>query len=118
MRPADPHRIVQKIADTSNANEEIPVFAPYSHGSTKLAMTISRPANSRNTSKGGTQLVKAASESAIGSVAAIMVPAYGTMRRMPATTPHSAGVGTPIRYRPNPNRIPKAALTKIGRAHV
>ena len=73
-------------------------------------MISSRPATSRNTSRGRSHPSNTASESAIGSVAATSVPTYGTIRRMPATTPHSAGLGTPITVKTETKQSSKARI--------
>ena len=56
------------------AKAEIPVWIPYSHGSTKLLVTNSNVANKSNTSSGCVQLSNTARESAKGSNADTAAP--------------------------------------------
>src|SRR5205823_6116448 len=74
MSPAGPHSTVQSTVVSISANEEIPVWVPYSHGSIKLPVTSSSVANNRNTNNGGFQLSNTASESSRGSKAATSDP--------------------------------------------
>src|SRR5579864_4291524 len=74
INPGRPHSIVQKTAAIRIANDEIPMFDPYNHGSTALATVTSSTTNNASASKACFQPGNTASESAIGNEAPINVP--------------------------------------------
>ena len=55
--------------------------------------------------------LQTASESVSGNNADTSAPTYGTMRISAATAPHNAAYGTPMKYKPIPQRTPKQAFT-------
>jgi len=89
--------IAQNTVVSKSASEDTPVWTPYSHGSSQFAVTTSIVVNNRNTSSGGIQPSKTASESTSGNNPAANDPMYGTIRNKAVTAPHSAAYGKPIR---------------------
>src|SRR5450631_3182051 len=79
--PIGPQISDQKMAANKTANEEIPVWAPYSNGSNTFATSSSTTRYSNRVYNGLVQVAKMASESKIGKTAASGDPMYGRKRK-------------------------------------
>src|SRR3970040_2504983 len=72
--PTGPHNHIQKMAATSTATADTPVFLPYSQGSRMLLLMSSSTTNSQMVSSGANQPVETANDRLIGIAAAIHGP--------------------------------------------
>src|SRR4051812_28241438 len=95
--PGAPQSHVQKTAATMRAMAETPVLDPYSIGSITLLLSSSITTKSATVRRKGVQLVEAAIERMSGKAEAIHAPTYGMNRRTVASTPHTKGLGTPMK---------------------
>src|SRR5690606_26167552 len=89
-KPIGPHSVVQKMAARMIATAEMLVLDPYSHGSTKLLLTISMTTTSPSVSRNVVQPGSTATASSSGNDADSTGPRYGMKRRKTASTAHSA----------------------------
>src|SRR5271168_3265025 len=104
IRPGHPQRSVQKMAMASRARDEMPVRELKSQGSTKLVAVRPSVTKRAMTKSGGPQEGDEATETTRGNARAVVVPTYGMMRSIPASTPQRVAFGIPMRKRPKPKR--------------
>src|SRR5215207_5606132 len=96
-KPTGPHNHIQKTAASITATADTPVFLPYSQGSNRLLLNSSSATNRPTVQMVGAQPGENASDSPIGSRAAIQGPMYGTNRNAIATMPQRTALGTPMK---------------------
>src|ERR1700761_1499291 len=104
--PGKPHRNVQNTAAINTASAEIPVVELYSRGSMKLATTISMTPNVTAVAISLPQPGETAPASNSGAALAVIIPTYGTKRRMQVRIAQSKGCGTPIKPSATPAMAP------------